>query len=53
MKHPAVAMVGGRVDPEHMIGRQQVSEAKLFGGLGIVAQDRGTGADIGHRYRSA
>ena len=43
------AMIGGGIGAEHVIGRQKVREAEPFGGLGIVAQYRRTGADIGHR----
>jgi len=46
-------VIGGRVDPEHVIGRHKVLVAKLFGGLGVVAQHRGTGADVTHWYRGA
>ncbi|MGH7031347.1 MAG: hypothetical protein ACREEZ_13065 [Stellaceae bacterium] len=43
------AVIRGRIGPEHVIGRHQMGKAHSFHRLRVVAQQRGIGADIGHR----
>ena len=46
---PPSAVIDVRVGAEHMVWGQQVRKAQPLGSLGIIADDRGSGADIADR----
>jgi hypothetical protein len=43
-------VIAARVGTEHMVGREQIRKAEALGGLRIVTQHGGSGADITDRY---
>ena len=45
----APAMIRRRIDPEHMVRRDQIRIAETLGCLRVVANDCWSGADIDHR----